>query len=472
VFHSVRGPRTARAGGAHPPSIALLLCLAALGAAALTPPLSAQDSKDKAIEQLMKELAAERAAREALEKRVEQLEGKAAPSGDDLERQLQGLVAPGDLQKAPPRPPSSPAFYDPAIGVFMDSVADAGNFDQRLGEDTDNFRLREAEVDMRLPLSPFAEGVAIFSWENEGNNNFNATVEEGYANINVGALTDTNVDTTAKLGRFRPIFGRNNQLHLHDWLQVYQPLPVRNLLGPEGLVGEGVMVHQPITDWEGAGGLGRTVNLDFSVVNGEMFIGDTALGEAADEAGLGLQSDDPMYVARLSQYSELDALSDLELGVSAIGPLGANAVTTDAGERVHVHYLDADITWRDRAAEHGVGSWLVQAEGMRAWIDDTSSDFVPDSSDQGWWLTVQRQTSANWYVGVLYGTSDVLSSTAHQDSIAPYVTWYADEFFRVRGEFEHLTQNGGGSDDNISDANRLLLQFTWNFGVHAPHPYW
>ena len=150
------------------------------------------------------------------------------------------------------------------------------------------------------------------------------------------------------------------------------------------------MVHQPIASWESEGGLGRTVNLDFSVVNGELFVGDTALGEAADEAGIGLQSDDPMYVARLSQYSELDALSDLELGVSAIGPLGSDAVTTDAGQRVHVHYLDADITWRDRAAEHGVGSWLVQAEGMTARIEDDNG-FVPDGRDSGWWITVQRQ---------------------------------------------------------------------------------
>ena len=472
MFQFVRGPRTARAGGAQRPSLVQLLCLAALGVAALCPPLSAQDSKDKTIEQLLKELAAERAAREALEKRVEQLEAGKGVSNDELERRLQGLVAPGELQQQPPRPPSSPAFYDPAIGVFMDSVADAGNFDQRLGEDTDNFRLREAEVDMRLPLSPFAEGVAIFSWENAGNNEFEATVEEGYANINIGEMTDTNVDTTAKLGRFRPIFGRNNQLHLHDWLQVYQPLPVRDLLGPEGLVGEGVMLHQPIVDWEGEGGLGRTVNLDLSVVNGELFVGDTALGESAADAGLGLQSDDTMVVARVSQFSELDTLSDIEFGLSAIEPLGGNAVTTDSGERVDVHYYDADITWRSRSAEHGVGSWLVQAEGMRAQVDDNAAGFVPDTQNQGWWLTVQRQTSPNWYVGVLYGTSDLLNSTAQQDSIAPYVTWYADEFFRVRGEIEHLTQSGGGANDNISDANRLLLEFTWNFGVHAPHPYW
>jgi hypothetical protein len=468
------GPVAARPEGAPRPPAALLAC-AALFAAALTPPLFAQDpevpqdSQDKTIERLLEELAAERAAREALERRVSQLEGD---SGDELERQLRGLVAPGDLERAPARPPSSPAFYDPAIGVFMDALLDQGNFDRRLGEDTDNFRLREVEVDMRLPISPFAEGVAILAFENQGNNEFEATVEEGYANIAVGGLTDTNIDTTMKLGRFRPMFGRNNQLHLHDWLQAVQPVAVRNLLGDEGVVGEGVLIHQPLASWEGDGGRGRALLLDLSVVNGEMFAGEeTALGAAADGAGFAIESDDPIYVARVSQYSELDALSDIEFGVSAIGPLGANAVTTDVGQRVHVQYLDADVTWRSRASEHGVGSWLVQAEGMTARIDDDNG-FVPDGRDSGWWVTVQRQTSLNWYVGVLFGASDVLTSEAEDQSISPYVTWYPDEFFRIRGQFEHLTRDGHGTEPDVSDANRFLLQFTWNFGAHQPHPYW
>jgi len=441
---------------------------------ALAPPLAAQESKDKTIEQLLQELAAERAAREALEKRVAQLESNlAAPGVDELERRLQGLVAPEELQKAPSRPPTSAAFYDPAIGVFMDARLDAGNFDSRLDEDTDNFRLRETEIDMRLPVSPFAEGVAIFSFEDNGNGEFESQVEEGYANIDLGTLFDADIDTTAKLGRFRPLFGRNNQLHLHDWLQVEQPLPVRNLLGDEGVVGEGVLLHQPLAAWAGDDGLGRTLTADVAVVNGEMLADeDSALGAAAEEAGTELQSDASMYVARVSQFTELGSLSDVEVGVSALGPLGGDAVSTTDGDDVQATYLDADVTWRSRAAEHGVGSWLVQAEAMRVDVDDNGADVVDEGTEAGWWFTVQRQTAPNWYLGLLFGVSDVLGSRAEDTSISPYVSWYADEFFRIRAEIEHLTRDGNGSEEDISDANRLMLQFTWNFGVHQPHPYW
>jgi len=88
------------------------------------------------------------------------------------------------------------------------------------------------------------------------------------------------------------------------------------------------------------------------------------------------------------------------------------------------------------------------------------------------WFTVQRQTAPNWYLGLLFGVSDVLGSRAEDTSISPYVSWYADEFFRIRAEIEHLTRDGNGSEEDISDANRLMLQFTWTFGVHQPHPYW
>lgn len=456
---------------------ASLLPRALLLAAVLSPLVAAQQSqaeKDALIDKLLKELAAERAAREALAARVAALEAaRPEPGADELEEQLKGLVAPGDLQAAPARPPSSPAFYNPAIGVYMDAVAEGGNFDQRFGEDSDKFSLRETEIDMRLPLSPFAEGVGIFAFENQGDNEFEATIEEGYANLGLGTMFDWRIDTTAKLGRFRPMFGRNNQLHTHDWLQVEQPVAVRNLLGDEGVVGEGVMFHQPLAAWQAGGGRGRALSLDLSLVNGELLDGEeTALGEAAGAAGLSLGSDDPMYVARLSQFSELGAMSDLEFGVSAMGPLGADALLTDTGERVTASYLDADVTWRSRREEHGVGSWLLQAEALRAYVDDHDAGMVANGRDSGWWFTAQHQISPTVYIGLLYGMSDVLESEAEDTSISPYLTWYADEFFRIRAEYEHLTRDGHGSEPDVSDGNRFQLQFTWNFGVHAPHPYW
>ncbi len=443
---------------------------ALLVAALLTPMLSAQDSQDATVKELLRQLQVEREARLSLERRLAALESRlGAPDSDELERRLQGLVAPGDLEAAPPRAPGSPAFYNPAIGVFMDARIDAGNFDSRLGEDTDDFSLREIELDLRLPLAPFAEGVAIIALENEGGA-FETVVEEGYANLDVGTLLDVDVDTTAKLGRFRPMFGRNNALHLHDGLQTNLPLAMRNLVGEEGLVGEGLALRQPL--WSNAG---QAASLDVAIVNGSLLAGHgSPLDASAEDAGTELTSDGEILVARASHYTELDerGLSDLEFGVSRLGRLAPDAVQTEAGAEIETTYWDFDVTWRSRDAEHGVGSWLVQAETVRAQLDDDGAGLVGEDRESGWWVTVQRQVSPSVYVGLLYSESDVLASDAEQDSIQPYVSWYADEFFRVRGAIEHLTQDGHGTAESFADANRLLLQFTWNFGAHQPHPYW
>lgn len=446
------------------------LPLALLAAAVMSPWPFAQDSQDAQIQELLRQLKAEREARLALERRVAELEQqRRQPGSDELEERLRGLVAPGDLERAGPRAPGSPAFHNPAIGVFMDARIDAGNFDSRLDEDTDDFSLRETELDLRLPLAPFAEGVAILAWENEGGE-FENVVEEGYANVDVGTLLDVDVDTTAKVGRFRPMFGRNNALHLHDWLQTSLPLAMRNLVGEEGLVGEGLALRQPL--WSADG---QAANLDLAIVNGSMLAGHgSPLDGIAEDAGTELSSDGELLVARASHFSELgaDGLSDVEFGVSRLGRLAPDAVQTESGAEIETTYWDVDVTWRSRQAEHGVGSWLVQAETVRAQLDDDGAGLVGDERESGWWVTVQRQVSPSVYVGLLYGESDVLASDAEQDSVQPYVSWYADEFFRVRAAIEHLTQDGNGTAEDFSDANRFLLQFTWNFGAHQPHPYW
>jgi hypothetical protein len=435
----------------------------------LAAPLAAQDT----VEELKAALETERAAREALERRLAELESRVGASElGDLERRLQGLVAPGELTPAQARPPTSRAFYNPTIGVFMDAVLDVGNFDRRLDEEgSDKLLLRETEIDVRLPLSPFATGVGIFAWENLGSGEFEALVEEGYADISLGGLFDTDWQTTAKLGRFRPFFGRNNQLHLHDWLQVNQPVAVRNLLGDEGLVGEGVMIHQPLFHSGEQLGQGRATNLSLAIVNGELFTSEeTAAGSIAEDAGDALASKGPMAVTRLSEFVELGPLSDVEFGVSNITRLSSDALVTESGASVDPAFWDADVTWRSRDDESGVGSWLVQLEAIRADMDDDGTGTFASQHRDGWWLTTQRQISPTVYLGLLFGKSEMLDSDARDESISPYVSWYADEFFRIRTQLEHLSRSGG--DDDFSDANRLLMQFTWNFGAHQPHPYW
>jgi len=464
--------RTLRALGTIPLPAASLLTLLVICAAA--PPATAQTNAE-----LQAELARERAARQALEARVAQLEsffGQMQP--DSLEMQLRGLVAPEELQAAGPRTPVSRTIYNPQIGVFMDATFEGGSFDNKLGDtDSDRGLLRETEIDFRLPIAPFAEGVAILALENGGAGEFESGIEEGYADVSIGGLLDTDTRATMKVGRMRPRFGRNNQLHLHDWLQANQPVAVRNLLGDEGVVGDGVAFNVPLAHFGGdEPGSGQTTTLDIAFVNGDLVAGEESpLGELAADAGIELSSDDPMAVARLSHFVELGELSDVEIGVSTMQRFGDMAVTTDVGTNVEPEYFGADITVRTRDDETGNGSWLFQAETIQSTHDFEATgnpDFPVGSEDNsGWWFTAQRQVGQNTYVGVRYGHSDVLGTGDVDKSISPYVSWYADEFFRIRAQVEQLTRDVKGGPD-IDNATRAILQFTWNFGAHQPHPYW
>ncbi|MGQ0552686.1 MAG: hypothetical protein ACT4PU_05655 [Planctomycetota bacterium] len=491
-------------------SAALLLAVAGQAWSQDAPPVVPAAAT---VDELARQLAAERAARVALEARMARLEaalagqtGQAAADAeaDALEAQLRALLPPGDLTPAAQRVQSFPSAYNPKIGVFMDATAEGGSFDRKLGVGDEKLSLRETEIDFRLPISPFAQGVAIVTLHDEGGGEFHTAIEEGYADVSLGGLFDTDSASTARIGRFRPMFGRNNRLHRHDWLQAHLPLPVRNLLGEEGLVGDGLAFTIPIGSTTGGagfggaagsgGGSGSATVLDLAIVDGSMLTGEESLlGEIAagtdttPPAGtpLGLDSDAPVATARLSHYRELGPLSDIELGLSTLQPLGDDAITTDFGAgtapdtRVHPAVYGIDLTWRSRDDETGVGSWLVQAEALRSVIDYgdvfTAGTFAPfpfgDERREGWYLTVQRQVSPTVYIGVNYGQSDVLASADSERSITPYVSWYADEFFRIRAQVEALTRNVSGGPD-IHGAYRAALQFTWNFGSHQPHPYW
>ncbi|HTE04730.1 MAG TPA: hypothetical protein VK824_00940 [Planctomycetota bacterium] len=477
-FRRARGTPSCRSAVLAP----LLLLAGAAGAPTLTaqvpPPPAPQPSPPapQSAEELQRQLAEERAARIALEKRLAALEAREAARNDsDMESQLRGLVSPGDLQTAPART-VFPGAANPKIGVFADATLQGGNFDSKLGDDSsDRFSLRETEIDMRLPISPFAEGVLIVPFEDEGDGAFDGSIEEGYANVGLSGLLDNDWTATMKLGRFRPIFGRNNQLHTHDWLQVNQPLPVQNLLGDEGIVGDGAMFQIPLSHSGEAQGEGRTTSLDLSLVNGEILAGEGALGTLAENAGLSLDSDGPMAVARLSHFVELGALSDVEFGVSHLRRLDNDALLTDAGTRVKPTYYDADITWRTRDDETGVGSWLVQAEAIHTDVnyeDSGDPDFpVGSQTRDGWWLTLQRQISPTVYLGLLYARSDELGTQDKDSSVSPYVSWYADEFFRIRWQVDRQNRDVASGAD-VNGAWRAIMQFTWNFGVHQPHPYW
>ncbi len=455
-------PSPRRPLGALPRSAARALLLP-FALTAFSAPLAAQLTDDELREALEQALATIR----DLEQRVATLE--AGGEEDPLEAQLLRLI--GDEEDVPPQRTVFPSILNPRIAVYMDTVAEAGNAEEQLGEDGDRFSLRETEVDFRLPISPFAEGVLVTTFEDIGNGEVETLIEEGYANINVNGLTGIDTPAQSKVGRFRVPFGRDNKLHVHDLIQVDRSFPVMNLVGEEGLIGDGVELTLPLTHTEDEDGLGSTTTVWLAVVNGEMFTGEESLlGGLADDAGVGLDSDAPVIVARASQYMELDPRSDLEIGASYLDRLGSGAVMTDMGTKIRPRMYGLDVTWRQRPEENLVGSWLVTGEAVQTEFGygRATAPGFPSGTDtrRGYSVTAQRQMTNTTYAGLRYGKTDVLGTAIEASDISPYVSWYPTEFFRIRLQGQHIEMDPG------RNANRVFMQATWNFGSHNPHPYW
>ncbi len=115
---------------------------------------------------------------------------------------------------------SFPGALNPAISVIGNFVgrADTQRVFNDSGDRIDNkMNLREAEIDMRVPIDPYADGVLIASLESESPGKFSAGVEEGYVTIKkLPFLDEPPLGLKLKVGRFRPTFGLFNILHTHD----------------------------------------------------------------------------------------------------------------------------------------------------------------------------------------------------------------------------------------------------------------
>lgn len=472
------------------------LALAAL-LAGLSPALSAQAADDDVRAQLAEALELIR----QLTGRIETLEADRDQAAADaaLEAQLQALVTPepGDGQQVGGFDPQSPfgsapgsltptgnfplagnpiaaqRLYNPTIGVFIDAIGATGNTRERMGDAFgDRFSILETEVDIRSPIAPFADGVLILARESEGDAELEAIVEEGYADVDLDTLTGIDSDLLVRVGRFRLDFGADNRLHTHDLPLFGRPDPSVAQLGGDGLIGDGMQLMVPFTGTDPNATSATTASL--AVVNGDVFAGHhSVLDEFAEDNGLELSGDAPAAVARLSHFTELTPLSNLEVGVSHIQGLSSDVLLTDVGSKVQPRSSALDVTLRLNDDESRQRSWFIQ--GL---VQDTVVDFndagvagfpVGTEEARGFSLIAQRQVAQNLYLGARVSETDVLAEGMDRRAIEPYVAWYANEFFRIRLQGGLFKERMPGVDTR---AHRALVQFTWNFGAHRPHPYW
>jgi len=242
-------------------------------------------------------------------------------------------------------------------------------------------------------------------------------------------------------------FGRTNQTHCHSLLYTRRPLVLRNLVGEEGLAGQGLEASYLLPT---TGDL--FAELDMGTWTGE------GPGETSDlpdvMAGPGANFADRFTTARLWTSYPVQANAELELGSSyAKGEAGElNGVS---GGRAQLTGLD--LTYR-RFGE-GTSRLLLRGEGIwRHQTDDVSGG----STATGYYLFGNWRNTKYASLGVLYDWSEFPQAPGlHESAVSLIWTKQFSEQYYLRLQGTHGSRPG---DDSY---NELWLHWVWGMGPHT-----
>ncbi|HEU5056355.1 MAG TPA: hypothetical protein VFU21_07510, partial [Kofleriaceae bacterium] len=369
---------------------------------------------------------------------------------------------------APPAPPAqvSPNALNPTVTVVGNGLY---RYDDQAvlledGEAIDNrFNLREAELDFRAAVDPFADGVFIVALESEAPGEYETGIEEGYVTIKrlpVPVLDDPPLGLSFKVGRFRPEVGRINVLHLHDLPQMTRPLTTEEWFGEEGYVGNGASAHVFLpTPFDDDSALELT---------GQILTGGGAA--VADGAG-----DSPAEVANLRWFRTFGEAHNVDL--SFIFHHGR----TDQAARRDAFTYSADFLYKWKPLRRGeYRSFVLGGQGFLGQRDfaeeiDTDGDGEPDAvmegsaSPAGYFAFAQLQTTRTTYLGARWDdTSTITDDQLRRRAVGGYASWYASEFLRLRLGYEHRLSDLAEEDGR----NSVFAELNVVIGAHPPEPFW
>ncbi len=361
---------------------------------------------------------------------------------------------------------SIPGALNPAISIVGNFVgrADSGkvfNFD--LNRIDNKMNLREAEIDMRVPIDPYADGVLITSIESETPGSFSAAVEEGYVNIKkLPFLDHPPLGLKLKVGRFRPAFGKFNILHTHDLPQTFRSLPTEEFLGAEGFIQNGISGNIFIpTPWDNDSSLDAT----FEVLNG----GDIALSPVLRSR--------TSYLGHVRWFRTIKDAHNLDLGWSHYAHPSGNQVSSANLDGIDFLYRWKPLRQGEWKSYLFGGEWML---AHRAHPEALEPIDVARAIDQqglqpgsgkpkGYSLFSQWQFDRRKYAGLRWDRTDALFNPSLQRrSLTTYFSYYFSEFLRFRLNYEHRW-----SDFSTEDGrNSVFLELNWVFGAHPPEPFW
>src|SRR6266849_4299324 len=420
---------------------------------AVAAPMAAQQTIEQRVQQL--ETRLDDLTRQMTEVRaqIDQLKGQQPPAsaGEDLTKI--GTVQQQPAPAAPPAPapltdvqtinnvqnPGASKVFNPDISVIGNFLGKAGQpnpFEFGRSDERPPMQLDEAEVAFQAFVDPYAKANFFLSLTPE-----RIDLEEGYANF-----VTLPYDLTAKVGKMKAFFGKDNTWHTHVRPWVDQPLVIHNFFGDEGLNDTGVSVSKVIPNpWN-----------TFLEATGEVFAG--RVPNVFQRRG----PNDLFYNAHLKAFRDITENNNIEVGTSyargalAGAPSGNNQFT------------GVDVTYRWKPLVRGLYNSFI---GRLEAITDHRGDF--DRNLKGFYLSGDYQLSRRLFAGVRFDSADRAVLVENSPSLrftdraaSATVTFWPSEFSQLRGQARRVHYGDIGRA-----VNELLLQLQFSIGAHGAHTF-
>jgi len=417
-----------------------------------------QRSESDSLQQLRKEVADLRSTLDSLKAAQDQQSFLADDELESLEERLEKRFRDLENKINSATRSTAPIVFNPRTTAFINFAARADNkkvLDETgVNEISNRFFLRGVELDLRAPVDPYAEAVAILSVENEAGKGFGIGAEEAYGLIKRLPLLDSApLGMKLKIGRFRAPFGVNNRTHLHDMPWVTRPIAVSKYLGTEygnffegGFNPVGVdldfFLPSPLP--------GSTLEMNADVLTA----GD--LGLSGGSAGR-----QPAFLGHLNLSTDWNNEHILTVGASAYTERGLPST--------QLYGVDLTYKWSpvEQRESHSVVFGAEAFFGRHSFRDSTSTTLT--IKPYGWYAFLQYQLSYWLYLGTRYDwAQEPIVGVPTQQSTGFYATYYTTEFLRFRLGIEHRT----GTRSPLDGLNTGLLEVNLVFGSHPAEPYW
>ena len=410
-------------------------------------PLFAQ-SQDDRLQQLEKKLDELVRQTTELRQEIDKLKGTAPAQpaeAEDLTKVTEITPSAAPPAAAPEQAAAAPALTDVqtinnqvnpgASKVFNPDTSVIGNFIGRAGQANpyefgpDNQRppmtLDEAEIAFEAFVDPYMKAKFFFSVTPEG-----IDVEEGYANV----LT-LPYDLTAKIGKMKATFGKDNTWHTHVRPWVDQPLVIHNFFGDEGLNDRGVSLSKSFTN-----------NFAFVEATAEAFSGDVP------DVFVRRDNNDLFYNGHLKMFKDLSENSNIELGTSyARGNASGDAA-------VRNQFGGVDVTYRWKPLQQGLyRGFIGRFEGI---VDDRSDT---DRRLKGFYASGDYQLGQRLFTGLRLDRAD--RGNATDKGISATLTFWPSEFSQFRGQLRRTSYGGAKT------VTELLMGMQFSIGAHGAHSF-